>query len=164
MTVLQRAWIARLYCITYLKVFFVQGHIMYWLSFIETPVFIMGCLFTVLCPGHLLHSFISPTYCLQENATDYAVYHSVHDNFYWMSHFGDPGFTYHVTMGLVWMKTAILLTTTPLPPYDPRHFGLRVREIFDSLEEHYGSTLKAQNITLGRPSMLWMCLKQNHLG
>ncbi len=127
-------------------------------------MFIMGCLFTVLCPGHLLHSFISPTYCLQENATDYAVYHSVHDNFYWMSHFGDPDFTYHVTMGLVWMKTAILLTTTPLPPYDPRHFGSRVREIFDSLEEHYGSTLKAQNITLGRPSMLMNVSKREPLG
>ena len=27
---------------------------------------------------------------------DYGVYHSAYDSFYWMSHFGDPNFVYHV--------------------------------------------------------------------
>ena len=95
---------------------------------------------------------------VQENATDYAVYHSVHDNFYWMSHFGDPDFTYHVAMGLVWMKTAVLLTTTPLLPYDPRHFGFRVTEIFGSLTEQYANTLKTQNISLSESQTIVVSL------
>ncbi len=41
---------------------------------------------------------------------DYGVYHSVYDNFYWMSHFGDPEFIYHQAaaryLGLLAFRTA----------------------------------------------------------
>ena len=29
---------------------------------------------------------------------DYGVYHSAYDDFYWMNHFGDPGYKYHTLM------------------------------------------------------------------
>ena len=29
----------------------------------------------------------------------YGVYHSVYDDFYWMNHFGDPGYRYHASHG-----------------------------------------------------------------
>jgi len=32
---------------------------------------------------------------------DYGVYHSSYDSFYWMAHFGDPTFRYHVAAGTV---------------------------------------------------------------
>jgi N-acetylated-alpha-linked acidic dipeptidase len=41
---------------------------------------------------------------------DYGVYHSAYDTFYWMSHFGDPTFEYHVTaariLGIVGLRLA----------------------------------------------------------
>ncbi len=92
---------------------------------------------------------MKPVYLsLQTNSTSYAVYHSVHDNFYWMSHFGDPSFTHHVAIGLVWMKTALQLTTQPVLPYDPRLYAEVVKDIFDDLSKLNSELLSKQNITL----------------
>jgi N-acetylated-alpha-linked acidic dipeptidase len=33
---------------------------------------------------------------------DYGVYHSAYDSFYWMEHFGDPGFVYHTAAAQLW--------------------------------------------------------------
>src|SRR5690349_9372652 len=33
---------------------------------------------------------------------DYGVYHSAYDSFYWMDHFGDPSFQYHVAVSQLW--------------------------------------------------------------
>ena len=32
----------------------------------------------------------------------YGVYHSVYDDYYWMNHFGDPGYKYHAAMSQLW--------------------------------------------------------------
>ncbi len=85
---------------------------------------------------------------VQANTTAYAVYHSVHDNFYWMSNFGDPSFTHHVALGLVWLKTAMLLVTNPLLPYDPRLYAEVVKNNFDDLSKLNSDLLEEQNITL----------------
>ncbi|KAL5481828.1 hypothetical protein EMCRGX_G022079 [Ephydatia muelleri] len=82
------------------------------------------------------------------NTTSYAVYHSVHDNFYWMSNFGDPSFTHHQAMGLMWFKTAILLATTPVLPYDPRDYAISLQNIFASFVQQYGAVLQNQNISV----------------
>ncbi len=87
---------------------------------------------------------------LQGNRTGYAVYHSVHDNFYWMTHFGDPSFTHHLAIGLVWSKLAVLIATTAVLPYDPRYYALSVEKIYQNLEAKYGTVLETQNITLGK--------------
>ena len=86
---------------------------------------------------------------MQSNRTGYAVYHSVHDNFYWMKHFGDPDFSHHLASGLVWVKTGILLATTPVLPYDPRDYAIALTRIYDGLVQQYGTVLQQQNITLG---------------
>jgi len=44
----------------------------------------------------------------------YGVYHSVLDDFYWMSHFGDPGFVYHTAMVRVW---GLWPTASPTPTF-----------------------------------------------
>ena len=77
------------------------------------------------------------------------VYHSVHDNFYWMQHFGDPGFSRHLASGLVWAKTAILLATTPVLPYDPRDYAIALNRIYSGLVQQYGTVLQQQSISLG---------------
>eukprot|EP00731_Ephydatia_muelleri_P016309 Em0009g733a len=82
------------------------------------------------------------------NTTSYAVYHSVHDNFYWMTNFGDPSFTHHQALGLMWFKTAILLATTPVLPYDPRDYAISLQNIFASFVQQYGAVLQNQNISV----------------
>ena len=52
-------------------------------------------------------------------------------------------------MGLVWSKTAILLATSPILPWDPRDYAIALSRIYSDLEGQYGSVLKEQNISLG---------------
>ena len=85
--------------------------------------------------------------CMQGDHTP--VYHTVHDNFYWMQHFGDPGFSRHLASGLVWAKTGILLATTPVLPYDPRDYSIALNRIYNGLVQQYAIVLQQQNITLG---------------
>lgn len=93
---------------------------------------------------------------MQANSTAgryaYQVYHSVHDNYYWMSHFGDPSFSHHLALGLVWIKVAIMLTTQPILNFDPRDYAIVVTDIYDSVEEAYEQLLKDQGISLGMNS------------
>lgn len=49
---------------------------------------------------------------------DYGVYHSAYDTFYWMSHFGDPTFEYHVTAARVWGLVALRLADAAGLPFD----------------------------------------------
>ena len=49
----------------------------------------------------------------------YGVYHSVLDNFYWMSTFGDPGFEYHATMSRILGLGVLRLSECDLLPLDP---------------------------------------------
>ena len=100
------------------------------------------------CFSSLTQNFLNTSY--QANETSYQVYHSVHDNFYWMSHFADPDFEYHVATGLVWIKAALLIATTPVLPYDPRDFAVILQEIFDNLQHEYGELLTERGIPLGK--------------
>ncbi len=49
---------------------------------------------------------------------DYGVYHSMYDNYYWMSHFGDPGMLYTAAMAKIWAHMIIELACNPLLPLD----------------------------------------------
>src|SRR6185503_2944124 len=61
---------------------------------------------------------------------DYGVYHSAYDDFYWMSHFGDPTFMYHVTAARLWGTVAMRLADAPGLPLDYRDYAAQVREFF----------------------------------
>jgi N-acetylated-alpha-linked acidic dipeptidase len=62
---------------------------------------------------------------------DYGVYHSAYDSFYWMSHFGDPGFVYHVAAAQLWGTVAMRLADAAGLPLDYRDYASQVREFFD---------------------------------
>ena len=62
---------------------------------------------------------------------DYGVYHSAYDSFYWMSHFGDPNFVYHVAAAQLWGTVAMRLADAAGVPLDYRDYALQVREFFD---------------------------------
>jgi N-acetylated-alpha-linked acidic dipeptidase len=64
---------------------------------------------------------------------DYGVYHSVYDNFYWMSHFGDPEFIYHQAaaryLGLITFRTA----TADVAPLRFSNYGAAMKEDLDEI-------------------------------
>ena len=62
---------------------------------------------------------------------DYGVYHSAYDSFYWMSHFGDPNFVYHVAAAQVWGTVAMRLADAAGLPFDYRDYAGAVREFFE---------------------------------
>ena len=46
----------------------------------------------------------------------YGVYHSAYDDFFWMNHFGDPGYRYHTLMTQLW---GVLALAWPTPTCFP---------------------------------------------
>ena len=71
-----------------------------------------------------------------------------------MKHFGDPDFSHHLAPGLVWVKTGILLATTPILLYDPQDYAVALTRIYDGLEQQYGTLLQEKNITLGEVAVV----------
>jgi N-acetylated-alpha-linked acidic dipeptidase len=66
----------------------------------------------------------------------YGVYHSVYDDFYWMNHFGDPGYKYHATMSQLWGVTALRLAQADVLPLDYRFYGATVGQFLDELAKN----------------------------
>jgi N-acetylated-alpha-linked acidic dipeptidase len=64
---------------------------------------------------------------------DYGVYHSAYDDFYWMNHFGDPGYRYITTMSQLWGVTALRLANAELLPFDFATYAVNVRQFVDEL-------------------------------
>jgi N-acetylated-alpha-linked acidic dipeptidase len=64
---------------------------------------------------------------------DYGVYHSAYDDFYWMNHFGDPGYRYHVLMSQLWGVTALRLANADLLPFDFAAYARNIRAFVDEL-------------------------------
>jgi N-acetylated-alpha-linked acidic dipeptidase len=65
----------------------------------------------------------------------YGVYHSQYDNWYWMTHFGDPGFRYMTTMADLWGRMALRLANAEVLPFDiPRYAG-QVGRFLDELAQ-----------------------------
>lgn len=59
---------------------------------------------------------------------DYGVYHSAYDSFYWMSHFGDPSFQYHVAAAQLWGTIAMRLADAAALPLDYTDYAAQLRE------------------------------------
>jgi N-acetylated-alpha-linked acidic dipeptidase len=63
---------------------------------------------------------------------DYGVYHSMYDNYYWMSHFGDPGMLYTAALAKIWSRLVIDLACSPLLPLEYENYA---RELEKYLED-----------------------------
>lgn len=64
---------------------------------------------------------------------DYGVYHSAYDDFYWMNHFGDPGYKYHTLMSQLWGVTALRLANADLLPFDFATYAGNIRQFVNEL-------------------------------
>ncbi len=78
----------------------------------------------------------------------YGVYHSMYDDFYWMNHFGDPGYRYHTLMSQLWGVTALRLANADLLPFDFASYARNVRDFVNDMSE--GKNLSALDL---RPVM-----------
>jgi N-acetylated-alpha-linked acidic dipeptidase len=61
---------------------------------------------------------------------DYGVYHSAYDSFYWMTHFGDPTFAYHVAAAQLWGTVAMRLADADGLPFDYVDYGSQINDFF----------------------------------
>lgn len=59
---------------------------------------------------------------------DYGVYHSAYDSFYWMSHFGDPTFQYHVAAAQIWGTVTMRLADAGGLQLDYTDYAAQLRE------------------------------------
>ncbi len=75
-----------------------------------------------------------PTVGLQFDGP-YGVYHSLYDDFYWMNHFGDPGYKYHALLTQLWGGLALRLANSGILPYDFEFYGRNIRRFVDELDE-----------------------------
>ena len=76
----------------------------------------------------------------------YGVYHAMQDNFYWMEHFGDPTFQYHVAMAQIWGTLALRLANADVLPFDYAEYA---KELLTHLKElqnsHRDSVIASEN-------------------
>ncbi len=72
---------------------------------------------------------------------DYGVYHSGYDDFYWMNHFGDPGYHYHTLMSQLWGVTALRLANADLLPFDFATYAANVRQFVQELANQNKSVI-----------------------
>jgi N-acetylated-alpha-linked acidic dipeptidase len=66
---------------------------------------------------------------------DYGVYHSMYDDFYWMNHFGDPGYRYHTLMSQLWGVLALRLANADILPFDFASYARNIREFVADLSK-----------------------------
>ncbi len=62
---------------------------------------------------------------------DYGVYHSAYDSFFWMSHFGDPTFVYHVAAAQLWGTIAMRLADADGLPFDYNDYASQIQDFFN---------------------------------
>ncbi|KAH8812988.1 hypothetical protein F5884DRAFT_320104 [Xylogone sp. PMI_703] len=61
-------------------------------------------------------------------------YHSNYDSFYWMSHFGDPGFRYHATAARIWALMTAKLADSPVIPLNATEYAKAMKEYIKQVE------------------------------
>ena len=89
------------------------------------------------------HCLITPGVPIIDLTFDgpYGVYHSAYDNFYWMNHFGDPGYRYQTLMAQLWGVLVLRLANADLLPFDFSSYGAHVRQYLDTLATQHSLNL-----------------------
>ena len=86
----------------------------------------------------------------------YGVYHAMQDTYYWMEHFGDPTFRYHVAMTQIWGILALRLADADILPFD---YAAYADELLSHLKALQNEN-KQSTITKDRPERLRALLRE----
>jgi N-acetylated-alpha-linked acidic dipeptidase len=82
----------------------------------------------------------------------YGVYHSAYDDFFWVNHFGDPGYRYHTLMSQLWGVTALRLANADLLPFDFASYAANIRQFVNELAKNNSVILRSENMWGQPPS------------
>ena len=66
----------------------------------------------------------------------YGVYHSMYDDHYWVEHFGDPGFHYHLIITRLWGTLALRLADADVLPLDFASYAANIRAFAGDLDKN----------------------------
>ena len=80
---------------------------------------------------------------------DYGVYHSRYDDYYWMTHFGDPGMRYTATLAKIWARQAIDLSSRPLLPLDYEAYAAAIKDYLHKWAKPFDPSKKKLGKLLG---------------
>ena len=86
----------------------------------------------------------------------YGVYHAMQDNFYWMEHFADPTFRYHVAMAQIWGIMGLRLAEADILPFDYARYADELLSHLKALQNEN----KHSTITKDRPERLRALLRK----
>ena len=89
-------------------------------------------------------------------AGPYGVYHSMYDDYYWMTHFGDPGFRYMTAMSEVWGRMALRLANADVYPLDFALYAKRVGGWVDALAREPGVASRLDLKALRAAQQRWL--------
>jgi N-acetylated-alpha-linked acidic dipeptidase len=73
---------------------------------------------------------------------DYGVYHSMYDDYYWMSHFGDPGMVYTAALAKIWAHQAVDLSSALFLPLDMENYALALRKYLAEWAQQFDPSKK----------------------
>ena len=80
----------------------------------------------------------------------YPMYHSMHENFHWLSTYVDPSFRYHLTVGKMWIKLGLLLADSLILPFNLSRAATKVYDYATKFQKDHKSILQPQNISTGK--------------
>jgi N-acetylated-alpha-linked acidic dipeptidase len=80
----------------------------------------------------------------------YGVYHSIYDDFYWVGHFGDPGYVYHRVMAQIWGLIILRLSNADILPFDFRNYSVAIRRFASEIARMNGVSLRLNLLPLFR--------------
>ena len=82
----------------------------------------------------------------------YGVYHSAYDDFFWMNHFGDPGYRYHTLMTQLWGVLALRLANADLLPFDFASYADNIRQFVNELASKNKTAILSEAATPSKGS------------
>jgi hypothetical protein len=65
----------------------------------------------------------------------YGVHHSAYGDFFWMNHFGDPGYRYQTLMSQLWGVLALRLANADLLPFDFASYAGNIRKFVNEVSK-----------------------------
>jgi N-acetylated-alpha-linked acidic dipeptidase len=87
--------------------------------------------------------------------TDYGMYHSLYENFHWMSKVIDPGFRYNGLMAQLWGLLALRMANEDLIPLDYVNFARHVGRALEELEQELSGEFRTEFIGLKELCQEW---------
>ncbi len=86
----------------------------------------------------------------------YGVYHSLYDDYGWMSRVGDPGFRYHAAMARLAGVLALRFANAEVFPFEPSRYGREIARYAEDLSRSpTGAPVRGDLEALGRAAESW---------